>query len=120
MVNEKFVDSPKEQAAKRGVIQVRMNVVDRSVRDNALHFRFQSRDFFRILHRWYSPSSVGIRAENFQKFGVLAEMLDGAGELSVRNVPVAIDEEKVFPGFALVRARLNAGHVDAIAAKCGK
>src|SRR5688572_27939331 len=60
---------------------------------------------------------IWIGTENAQELAVLAQFLEHAGELAVFGVAFAIDEEKVFPRFALVGARLDLGHVDLIPAE---
>ena len=51
---------------------------------------------------------------------MLAQMLDGSRELPFRDVPIAINEEKVFPGFAFIRPRFDPGHIDPVPPESGQ
>src|SRR5204862_5588692 len=65
-------------------------------------------------------SSIRIRAEHLKEFRMLAQMLDGSRELPFRDVPIAINEEKVFPGFAFIRPRFDPGHIDPVPPESGQ
>ena len=54
---------------------------------------------------------IRIGAEDFDEGALRAEFGDGAGDLAVFRVAVAIDEEEIFPRLALAGAGFDFRHV---------
>ena len=48
---------------------------------------------------------------------MLPQLNNRFGDLAIVHVAVAIDKKEIFPGLPLARARLDLGHVNAIAAE---
>ena len=63
---------------------------------------------------------VRIRAEDFDEITLLFEIGDGFGDFAVIHEAIAIDEEKLFPGFAFAWARLDFRHVQFVTTKCAE
>ena len=70
----------------------------------------------------YPTGSLSIRigAEHLHAAAFLLKQGDGFGDFLVLHVPLAIDEEVIFPDLPLARAGFYLGHIDAIPAKRGK
>src|SRR5262249_19833403 len=62
-------------------------------------------------------SRIRIRPQDFYETAFLVQELDRFGNLAVFHMAVAIDEEEIFPGFALARARFDLRQVNAIPAE---
>src|SRR4051812_17785137 len=74
----------------------------------------------RALARWFIPRAlfaIGIRAKHLHEVAFAAEFGNGIGDAAIFVMAIAIDEEEIFPGFALARATLDLGHVELEAAE---
>ena len=55
--------------------------------------------------------AVGIGSEDFYETALVAQFLDGAGDLGVVGMALDVDVEKIFPCFTSAWAALDLGHV---------